>query len=212
MFYVKDWLSDFNVRLLSPSQKGFYIDILCHMWNAGGKLTKDKKILKRVIVGLRDSDLKALEPMLIVGDKYYTQKRMTQELENLKEKRKRGKEAADIRWQHKGVPEKKSDKSESRKVRRERVAGELREELNKIYQKDKKKYPQEMYKRFFDYWSIPQNVKDPVKCVFEKEKSWNLERRLQGWHENDKLRKGEVVDNGVHPLKGIKVKPVNMDE
>ena len=31
-FYVKDWLSDPQLRLVSPSTKGIWIDLLCYMW------------------------------------------------------------------------------------------------------------------------------------------------------------------------------------
>lgn len=36
-FYVKDWLSDPQLRLASPSTKGIWIDLLCYMWSAPEK-------------------------------------------------------------------------------------------------------------------------------------------------------------------------------
>lgn len=35
-FYPSDWLSDFNVQLMTLEQKGSYIDLLCHDWKNDG--------------------------------------------------------------------------------------------------------------------------------------------------------------------------------
>jgi len=39
-FFVKDWLSDPQLRMTSASTKGIWIDLLCYMWwsDSGGKL------------------------------------------------------------------------------------------------------------------------------------------------------------------------------
>jgi hypothetical protein len=36
-FYVKDWLSDTQLRMASPSTRGIWIDVLCYMWVAPEK-------------------------------------------------------------------------------------------------------------------------------------------------------------------------------
>ena len=33
-FYVKDWLTDTQLRLASPATRGIWIDLLCYMWDA----------------------------------------------------------------------------------------------------------------------------------------------------------------------------------
>jgi uncharacterized protein YdaU (DUF1376 family) len=45
-FYVKDWLSDMNVRLMPLEVKGAYIELLSVCWNEGYLPKNDKKIAK----------------------------------------------------------------------------------------------------------------------------------------------------------------------
>lgn len=35
-FYARDWLADLNVRLMTPDQRGYYIDLLCFCWEKDG--------------------------------------------------------------------------------------------------------------------------------------------------------------------------------
>ena len=57
-FYVKDWLSDPQLRLACPATKGIWIDILCYMWDAPerGKLTGKLEKIARM-VGASNGDL-----------------------------------------------------------------------------------------------------------------------------------------------------------
>jgi uncharacterized phage protein (TIGR02220 family) len=57
-FYVRDWLSDPQLRLASPSTRGIWIDLLCFMWEAPerGKITTTKEKLGRM-VGAENGDL-----------------------------------------------------------------------------------------------------------------------------------------------------------
>lgn len=43
-FYVKDWLSDINVRCMTPEERGGYIELLAIEWNENG-LPNDDQIL-----------------------------------------------------------------------------------------------------------------------------------------------------------------------
>lgn len=48
---------------------------------------------------------------------------------------------------------------------------------------EKYSFPVEMKKEFFDYWSEPDRAPQP-KMRFEKEKTWDLSRRLSRWSRN----------------------------
>lgn len=50
-FYVKDWLSDPQLRLASPLSRGIWIDCLCFMWDAPnrGELTGPKTDLAKML-------------------------------------------------------------------------------------------------------------------------------------------------------------------
>lgn len=53
-FYVKDWLSDPQLRMTSLSTRGAWIDLLCYMWEAPerGKLEiENEEILGRMVGG-----------------------------------------------------------------------------------------------------------------------------------------------------------------
>lgn len=49
-FYVRDWLSDPQLRLCCPSTKGIWMDLLCFMWESKnrGCLTGEKKMLAKM--------------------------------------------------------------------------------------------------------------------------------------------------------------------
>jgi len=50
-FYVKDWLSDPQLKMASFSTKGIWIDLLCFMWESPdrGKLTGTKEQMTRLL-------------------------------------------------------------------------------------------------------------------------------------------------------------------
>jgi hypothetical protein len=49
------------------------------------------------------------------------------------------------------------------------------------------KYPKEMLRAFYDWWSEPNRSK--TKMRVELEKTWDLSRRLATWHKKDEERK-----------------------
>ncbi|MBW2066995.1 MAG: hypothetical protein JRJ03_18965, partial [Deltaproteobacteria bacterium] len=57
-FYVRDWLSDPQLRLASPSTRGIWIDLLCFMWEAPerGVIEASYEQLGRM-VGANNGDL-----------------------------------------------------------------------------------------------------------------------------------------------------------
>jgi uncharacterized protein YdaU (DUF1376 family) len=46
-FYPKDWLSDDKVQLMTPSERGVYITLLCHNW-LEGSLPEDPRALAQL--------------------------------------------------------------------------------------------------------------------------------------------------------------------
>lgn len=50
-WYVKDWLSDPQLQMVSHSTKGIWIDLLCYMWDAPvrGELTATREQLRRLV-------------------------------------------------------------------------------------------------------------------------------------------------------------------
>lgn len=51
-------------------------------------------------------------------------------------------------------------------------------------------YPREMLKDFYEYWSEENNLNTKFKMEFQK--TWNLKRRLNVWHRNEKFNKKET--------------------
>lgn len=56
-FYVKDWLSDPQLKMASHSTKGIWTDLLCYMWDAPvrGELTGTREQIQRLL-GAKDAD------------------------------------------------------------------------------------------------------------------------------------------------------------
>lgn len=55
------------------------------------------------------------------------------------------------------------------------------------------KYPKEMIRAFFDYWS--EMNKSRTQMRFEKEKTWETSKRLVTWASRDKFRKNGQENN-----------------
>jgi len=57
-FYVKDWLSDPELRMASHSTKGIWIDMLCYMWESSerGKICGTLEQIKK-LVSATDEDM-----------------------------------------------------------------------------------------------------------------------------------------------------------
>lgn len=56
------------------------------------------------------------------------------------------------------------------------------------------KYPNEMLRTFYDYWSEPN--RSNTKMRMELERTWDLSRRLATWHKKDEERKFNNKNNG----------------
>jgi hypothetical protein len=50
------------------------------------------------------------------------------------------------------------------------------------FPQEKGKYPESMILKFFSWWS--ENTQDGKKMKWEREKTWELKKRLNTWHYN----------------------------
>ena len=57
------------------------------------------------------------------------------------------------------------------------------------------KYPKDMIRAFFDYWS--ELNKSETKMRYELEKTWELSKRLATWANREKMSSKSVIDIGV---------------
>lgn len=205
-FFPKDWISDIRVRTMTASQRGYYIDLLSYMWLEKCYIPVDS--LKGLLVGATDKDIDKIVLCLDVDGQFYTQKRLLQEFDKQADNREKAKLAADIRWakeneKHKKKKTPRISMDEQLKTR----AKTFRDKLNEFHHKNPKKYELKMYKKFFEWWGIPENTIRPRNLVFENEKSWDLEKRLAYWY-------GRTINgnnNVTSEEKPKVVKPITMD-
>jgi uncharacterized protein YdaU (DUF1376 family) len=103
-FYPKDYLSDINVQVMSLSERGAYMNLLCHEWLEGG-LPDDDDILS-ILSGLGKewfgkSGEKIRKCFTIKSEKFINP-RLEKERKNQKERRKKrsdaGKKGNEARW------------------------------------------------------------------------------------------------------------------
>ncbi len=87
-FYPKDWLTDIKVILMNPTQRGGYIQLLCHMW-----LSDDLRlpiISLPQLSGVSGEDLNTvINCFTILDENYITHKRLIEEMEKQKENKVR---------------------------------------------------------------------------------------------------------------------------
>ena len=59
-FYVRDWLSDPQLKMASLSSRGMWIDLLCFMWEAPerGKITGSENEIARLL-GIQTEEVEA---------------------------------------------------------------------------------------------------------------------------------------------------------
>lgn len=203
-FYVKDWLTDLRVRTMTPSQRGYYIDLLSMMWLEGCLIPKNS--LKGLLVGATDEDINKIVQCLDVDGDSYTQKRLLQEFEKQADNREKNTKAAETRWaKYKEEQKKKRKPSVSIKEQLKIRAKAFRDKLNEFHHKNPKKYTNEMYKDFFEYWGIPENKQRPTKLVYETCNSWVLAKRLSTWYGRTNKQ------NGTSEEKPKAVKTIEME-
>lgn len=100
LFYYKDWLSDSGVSRLSRAEKGFYIDLLCYLFQEEGYLytpekLEDGDILEMMNVSKQEGE-KVINKLLRVKCLYRNEqgyiynKRMVREIEIYKAKQEAG--------------------------------------------------------------------------------------------------------------------------
>lgn len=96
--------------------------------------------------------------------------------------------------------EKQSEKEKriAKAVAKSKTFDERKKEFGYTLEKFKDKFSREMLTDFYRYWTEPLQ-KNPKYFKQEKERSWDLERRLGLWHRNDFNNK-KTSENG--KLKG----------
>lgn len=75
------------------------------------------------------------------------------------------------------------------------------------------KFPPDLRTEFFEYWSEPDRAPNP-KMKFEKEKTWDLSRRLHRWSRSE-FNKGKKTEGAVihvmHPKKEVQPMITDID-
>lgn len=91
-FYVRDYLNDLKVKTLSLEEKGLYTDMLFIMWDNGGFLPADFSILSKILGISEKKFAKIFQKISFFFQKtetdeevFFTQKRLLEELDKLKE-------------------------------------------------------------------------------------------------------------------------------
>lgn len=100
LFYYKDWLSDSGVNKLSRAEKGFYIDLLCYLFQEEGYLYAPEKLedgdILEMMNTLKQEGEKVINKLLRVKCLYRNEqgyiynKRMVREIEIYKAKQEAG--------------------------------------------------------------------------------------------------------------------------
>lgn len=100
-FYVPDFLSSPTVTMMSAEEVGGYVLLLCYAWqDPQGSLPSDDDSL-RVLSRIK-GDLTRLKSCFIEKKGRLFNKRLTQELEKVKEKSVAAKQSASMRWHSDG--------------------------------------------------------------------------------------------------------------
>lgn len=206
-FNVVAWLNDYRVRAMSPEQKGYYIDLLAHIWREQFRVKYDRPSLINLLHIQDEKDLDIILECCYEENGFVYQKRLKTAWDKYQGVSTSRSQSAHTRWGNGDVKKEppkpkpepvKNGKKEERDARLTRKKKEFYDTLNKYYKANKGKYPVAMYKEFFDYWGIPENKATPQKLVYENEKSWNLAGRLATWYKRykeDHARGGEDKEN-----------------
>lgn len=81
---------------------------------------------------------------------------------------------------------KNHEKEKEKKValKKEKTLAEREKEFGEEVSKFKDKYPLEIIREFYDYWTEPNRTKTKMK--FEQEKTWDTSRRIARWFKNSR--------------------------
>jgi hypothetical protein len=152
-------------------EKGAYVDLLCYQADKG---RMSLQTIKDILNGDFDCWEKIKSKYIEENGLYYNKK-----LESVKEGKCKKTEAEII---------------EDRK----KIELQISEKKLKFYDECKpyiEKYPKEMLRRFYNYW-IELN-KSGTKMRFELERTFEINRRLVTWANNDKGFKGVVQEKTI---------------
>jgi hypothetical protein len=203
LFYTSDYLT--GTRLFNYEQKGRYTDLLFLQHQTGHIEENDFKTISN-----NDPKIEIKFKKDNHG-KYYNQ-RMDEEIEKRKLFTESRRYSAMKRWDkiNKPLSEKKIDSMRVHYIRNASAMrmGNENENVNKDENTIEKRlisfkksvnlctqYPEEMRIEFIDYWT--EKNKSETKMRFELEKTWDINKRLIRWANNNKqFSKIKVSDNG----------------
>lgn len=124
-FYANDWLSSSKVALMTPEQRGAYIQLLCHDWSSDG-IPDDEDALSR-LSGMGEGWFKGGSRVVRecfnqhpTKDGFLTNKRLEEEREKQLKWRKKssegGRKSAESRAKNRQNPEKTTEKQQESDV------------------------------------------------------------------------------------------------
>jgi len=186
LFYTQDFLT--GTMLMTYEQKGKYITLLC-LQHQNGKLS-EKDMMK--ICGEFDEDI--WSKFQKNGDGNFYNKRMLIEAEKrsnfVKSRRKNltHKEGhmdghmsdhMENENENENIIEDKIENKETLKEQKLRLLNERKKVFALRVAEFKDKYPDEMLRKFFDYWS--EMNKSGSQMRWEMERTWELGKRLVTW-------------------------------
>jgi hypothetical protein len=179
-WYVNDWVG--GTMLMNRAHKGAYMDLLMAQVNNGHmSLLQIKNLLGKEDENLWDEILKDKFVKDPEG-KYYNKKIEDQINKKMAFKNSRLKNLSS----HKGVhmdPHVEEEEEDMNIIKREELLRRRELKFKETLNEFSKIYPEDMLRKFSDYWTEPN--KSRSKMRFEMEKTWDLSRRLAYWANND---------------------------
>ena len=97
-FYPDEWLSSTEIALMTMSQQGAYIHLLCNAWKLGGVLPYNPEQILKLS---RLSTIDELEPVLkmfVEKEVGYVNPKLQREYDKMIAKSNKARVSADIRW------------------------------------------------------------------------------------------------------------------
>lgn len=195
-FEPSEWENG-NIQLCSNGARGLFIELCCSYWIRLGDLPYQFALMKHC----NDDDklLKELEKNKIIKVKrgLIIIDFLDDQFIEFKGKSLKAKESADKRWKKKRIANAYDPQCENYAIREEEIKVD---KIRKDNIEDRKRefiyeltpfvkeYGTDMINKFFSHWS--EMNKGGRKMRFEKEKTWDLKRRLQKWKSNDETNFG----------------------
>tara|TARA_Y100000310_G_scaffold133432_1_gene132444 strand:- start:164 stop:943 length:780 start_codon:yes stop_codon:yes gene_type:complete len=135
-----------------------------------------------------------------VDKKYFYSERMIDNMEFARSKSEKARQSALVRWSKNKDADVMPTQSERKAIKVNKTKLNKIKERNILFKKQVFEFTEQFDKSllndFFDYWSEPN--KSNTKMRYEQEKTWDLNRRIKRWANNNFGKKGS---NGVGGFK-----------